>query len=92
MTMREGAAMLSEKTPLKTTLGAAVALAVGLCSLLAGAWQFQDAGLTKVRSDTREMVAKAVEPMLRRDEFYLEMKDLRREMFEMERRLITRGR
>ena len=92
MTMREGAGLLSEKTPLKTTLGAAIALVVGLCSLLAAAWQFQDAGLTRVRAETREMVSKAVEPMLKRDEFYLEMKDLRREMFEMERRLITRGR
>lgn len=92
MTMREGAEMLSEKTPLKTTLGAAVALVVGLCSLLAGAWQFQDAGLTRIRGETRELVSKAVEPMLKRDDFYQEMKDLRREMFEMERRLTSKNR
>lgn len=76
MTMREGAAILTEKTPLKTTIGAAAALVVALASILYGAWQARESEVAQMRAETKQMIDKAVEPMLKRDEFYQAMRDL----------------
>lgn len=76
MTMREGASFLTEKTPLKTTIGAAFALVVALTSILYGAWQARESEMAQMRVETKQMIDKAVEPMLKRDEFYQAMRDL----------------
>lgn len=76
MTLREGTSLLTEKTPLRTTIGAAVGFVVAMISLIYYVWQARESELTHVRAETKEMITRAVEPMLRKDDFYKALGEL----------------